>query len=162
MNLTPEQLVEAKIAVMERIHAACLTVRCMPTDGPRGCYSTWPLYRLEWWDEGNEVSKLTAADITARFIEAPKFYPTAKQIDDCLPALSLMDGLPRFSRVVVSMRAHQRWYDLHGGWRAVGEKLKCSHKTARLAHDRVISHALLQHLSRNSFANPKHPAALAA
>jgi hypothetical protein len=157
--LTPEQLAAAKAEMCVRIHAACLTVRTLPADGPRGFYSTWPLYRHTWWDEGNEVSRLTAADITARFISPPRFYPTPKQIDDCLPALSLLDGLPRFARVVVSMRAHQKWYDLDGGWRSVGEKLNCAHKTARIAHDRAISHAFEAEILRSSQNSAKSLAA---
>jgi hypothetical protein len=132
-------------AVMERLHRACLTMACLPADGPRGFYSTWPRYKLTWWDPGNEDSKLSAADITRRFIAPPHFTPTPKEVDDCLPALALLDGLGWLHRRVLRLRAHQLWYGEHagadeeyahwrGGWRMIGAECGVSHEMARRLH----------------------------
>lgn len=131
-----------KAQLIERIHIACLTVQCLPGDGPKGTYTLWPAYRHTWWDEGNENSKLSAADITRRLITPPRFFPTPKQIDDCLPTLALFDGAPALWRRVVSARAHQDWYDLPGGWRAIGADCGLSHTNARKHYLRAISFAL--------------------
>lgn len=132
-------------AIMERLHVAALTAACLPADGPRGFYSTWPRYKHTWWDEGNEVSKLSAADITRRLIAPPRFYPTPRQIDDCLPALALLDGLTSNHHRCVRLRAHQLWYGEHaradedfahwrGGWRMIGAELGVSHTWAKRLH----------------------------
>lgn len=135
-------LATLKADVINRLHAACLTVQCLSDDGPRPPYTLWPAYRHTWWDEGNENSKLSAADITRRLISAPRFFPSGKQIDDCLPALALLDGGRPIWRRIVSARAHQLWYDLEGGWRAIGADCGLSHTKARMGYLRAISHAL--------------------
>lgn len=121
-------------AVETRLHAACLTVACLPPDGPRGFYSTWPAYRLEWWDAGNEASQLSDADIARRLLTPPRFSPSPRQVDDCLPTLALLDGVTRLERRVVASRAVQLWNDLDGGWRAVGRACGVSHTSARRMH----------------------------
>lgn len=155
-------LVASKAALIERLHTACLTVQCLPNDGPKGTYTLWPRYRHTWWDEGNENSKLSAADITRRLIAPPKFYADAKQIDDCLPALALLDGVPSLWRRIVSARAHQLWYDAPGGWRAIGADCGVSHKTARVSYLRAISHAFDNWAKRASAVRPSaRPSGLA-
>lgn len=134
-------LAEAKADLIDRLHTACLTIQSLPGDGPKGTYTLWPSYRHTWWDEGNENSKLSAADITRRLIRAPRFYATAKQIDACLPTLALLDGCDPSWRRIVSARAHQLWYDAPGGWRAIGADCGCSHKTARINYLKAISYA---------------------
>lgn len=135
-------LVALKAEVINRLHTACLTVQCLPDDGPRGVYTLWPAYRHTWWDEGNEASKLSAADITRRLISAPRFCPTARQIDECLPTLALLDGGRPIWRRILSARAHQLWYDIPGGWRAIGADCGINHVKAQREHLRAISHAL--------------------
>lgn len=134
-------LADAKADLIDRLHTACLTVQCMPSDGPKGTYTLWPSYRHTWWDEGNENSKLSAADITRRLIQAPRFYATAKQIDACLPTLALLDGCDPNWRRIVSARAHQLWYDIPGGWRAIGADCGVAHKTARVHYLKAVSYA---------------------
>ena len=144
---------EQFLAHQLRIHRACLTVLTLPPAGPRGTYSLWPAYRHSWWDEGNEVSKLTAADITRRFIAAPRFVPTAREIDDCLPTLALMNGTPKRWKAVVRWRAVQLWYGKHisaddedfahlrGGWRGIARLTRCSHTTAQNNHRDAMLYA---------------------
>ena len=92
-------------------------------------------------------SRRTDAAITAKLISPPRFHPTSLQVDDCLPALALLDGVPPPWRRIVSARAHQEWCDWPGGWRAIGADCGCSHKTARLNHFRAMRHALHMALS---------------
>lgn len=151
---SPSAFVTAELAAMvDRLHAAALTVECLPADGPKGTYSLWPRYRLTWWDPGNEDSKLSGEDITRRLIAPPRFMPTARQIDDCLPALALMEGATKDQWRVVSMRAHQLWYGIHaaadedfahwrGGWRRIGQCIGISHEKARGLHSDAIRQAL--------------------
>lgn len=134
-------------AVTDRIHAACLTVCVLPSDGPRGFFSTWPAYRLDWWDEGNEASKLSDSDIARRLLKPPRFVASPKQIDDCLPALRLLDGLSRTERRVIASRASQLWNDADGGWRAVGRTAGVSHTTARRLHWGAMVLALARSVS---------------
>lgn len=142
-TLAQPDLVAFKAEIISRLHTACLTIQALPGDGPKGPYTLWPLYRHTWWDEGNEASKLSAADITRRLIAPPQFYPTAKQIDDCLPALALLDGVEPIQRRVVSARAHQLWYDIPGGWRAIAADCGVSnHVKAQRLYLRAISHAV--------------------
>jgi hypothetical protein len=140
-------LVALKAEIINRLHAAALTIQALPGDGPKGPYTLWPAYRHTWWDEGNEASKLSAADITRRLIEAPRFYPTPKQIDDCLPTLALLDGGEPIWRRIVSARAHQLWYDEPGGWRGIAAACNVNNpvKALRL-YSRAISYALKTHL----------------
>lgn len=149
---------DALDAVTQRLHDACLTVACLPPDGPRGFFSTWPAYRLEWWDEGNEASKLSDADIARRLLKPPRFTPTPRQVDDCLPALALLDGVTRTERRVVAARAVQLWNDLDGGWRAVGRACGVSHTAARRLH----WSAMLLALARSTPAVAAPPQARAA
>lgn len=118
-------------AIEARLHRACLTLECLPGDGPRGVYSLWPRYKLTFYDAEEAGSYRGDAVITSRFIRPPGFAPTPAEVDDCLPALALMDGLSNTHRLVVRLRAHQEWYGLHagseedyahwrGGWRAIG------------------------------------------
>lgn len=141
-------------AIIDRIHTACLTVTTLPPDGPKGPYSLWPSYRHSWWDEGNEISKLSAADITRRLISPPEFVATPRQIDDCLPALALLDGEEALTRRVVALRALQLWYGKHaaadderwahlrGGWRGIGDLVGLAHKNARRRHREAMLRAL--------------------
>ena len=135
-------LAAVKAELISRLHIAALTIQALPGDGPKGPYTLWPAYRHTWWDEGNEASKLSAADITRRLITPPRFFPTARQIDDCLPTLALLDGGRPIWRRIVSARAHQEWYDLPGGWRAIGADCGITHDRARKGYLRAVSHAL--------------------
>ena len=121
-------------AITDRIHTACLTIACLPGDGPRTTFSTWPAYRHDWWDWGNEASRLSDEDIARRLLKPPRFTPTPRQVDDALPALALLDGVDRTTRLVVAARAAQLWYDLDGGWRAIGRAAGTSHEAARRKH----------------------------
>lgn len=140
-----DEVTAALEAVTERLHTACLTMAVLDGDGPRGYYSTWPRYKLTWWDPGNEDSKLSAADITRRLIAPPGFSPTPKQVDDALPALMLIEGLTRKHHLTLRLRAHQLWYGEHaaadepyafwrGGWRMIGVCCGVSHEKARRLH----------------------------
>jgi hypothetical protein len=149
--------VEALNAIMERVHIAALTIEAHPGDGPKGFFTTWPAYRHIWWDEGNELSKRSDADIARRFLAPPRFYPTARQIDDCLPALALLDGFAPSSgasagqaRRIINRRAHQLWYGEHGGWLAIGADCGVSHTTARKIHWSAMVYALDASLKRSA------------
>lgn len=155
---------DAMIALIDRVHRAALTVATLPPAGPKGLYTLWPAYRLDWWDEGNEVSKLTSADITRRLISPPQFIPTPREIDDCLPALSLLNGVGKLPRRIIRSRAIQIWYGEHvaadderyahlrGGWRAVGAMSRCSHTTARKIHYAAMCYALNRQVSGADFS----------
>lgn len=139
-------------ALIERLHRACLTESCMPSDGPKGHARTWSAgkswaaTRSEWWDDGNESSKLSDGDIVRRFIAPPQFSPTPQEVDDWLPALALLDGPElRASRPVIRLRAFQEWYGQHaaaderyahwrGGWRMIGDHIGRSYEWARQKH----------------------------
>lgn len=150
---------DALAALIERIHTACLTVECMPPDGPDGYFSTWPRYKLTWWDAEEHGSHRTDAAVTAGLIRAPQFAPTPRQVSDCLPALTLLDGVPSRWRRVVSARAHQDWYGWPGGWRAIGADCSCSHKTARLWYICAINHAYRNHTGKRRNALIRQPQA---
>lgn len=155
-------------AMQARLHRACLTIAALPGDGPKGMFSTWPRYKLEWFDAEDWGSHRTDASVTARLIAPPRFYPTPAEIDDCLPALMLLDREPatgrqtrafRLGRTTLMLRAHQLWYGeyakaderfayLQGGWRMIGEAFNVSHITAKAAHDKAIRHAIDVNLSR--------------
>jgi hypothetical protein len=121
-------------AMAQRIRSACLTLRSLPGDGPRGYFNAWPVYRAEWWDAGAEISKRSDADIARRFLAIPRFKATAAQIDDCLPALRLLDGVTAAEREVLTMEAVASWYSLAGGWRRIGRACGMSHTHARRLH----------------------------
>lgn len=139
-------------AMLERLHAACLTMAVLSGDGPKGYPSGgsmsrmgWAEMRREWWDAGNEASMISPADITRRLIAPPNFFPTPKQVDDALPALELLHGLTRKHHFVLRLRAHQLWYGEHayadepmafwrGGWRMIGQCAGISHEKARTMH----------------------------
>lgn len=136
-------------ALTERLHTACLTVQTFPPDGPRGFYSLWPRYKLDWWDAEDFGSQRTDEAVTRRLIAPPGFVPTPTQVDDCLPALALLDGLPRLNKRAVSLRAHQLWYGKHaaadeayahwrGGWRMIGKALGVHMEIARRAHWKAV------------------------
>lgn len=140
-------------AMQHRLHRACLTIACLPDDGPKGYFSTWPRYKLEWWDAEEWGSNRTDSAVTARLISPPRFAPTGAEVDDCLPALSLLDGLPGLYRRVLMLRAHQLWYGLHagpdeahaiwrGGWRMIGETCGISHWRARAIHRKTVRAAI--------------------
>jgi hypothetical protein len=133
-------------AMTDRIHTACLTVASLPGDGPRTAYTAWPAYRHDWWDWGNEASRLSDNDIARRLLAPPRFTPTPKQVDDCLPALRLLDGVDRTTRLVVSTRAVQLWYAPHRGWRDIGRAAGCSHESARRKHWAAMVSALSRHI----------------
>ena len=133
-------------AFIDRMHDACLTMVSLPPDGPRRMYSTWPAYRLEWWDAEIAGSKRQDESITKGLIAAPRFFPTARQIDDCLPMLALMDGVERRDRRIVAMRAVQLWYAPHdaGSWRRIGASVGLSHEGARKIHYRTMRSAFMR------------------
>lgn len=150
-------MTEALGAVIERVHIAALTVAALLGDGPRGFFSTWPAYRHTWWDEGNEISKRSDADIARRLIAPPRFFPTPRQIDDCLPTLALLDGFAPSTgdsaakaRRIISKRAHQAWYGENGGWRAIGADCGVSHTAARKIHWSAMVYALERSLDRSA------------
>lgn len=149
------------LAMMERLHTAALTAACLPADGPKGFFSTWPRYKLEWWDAEDWGDQRTDQAVTARLISPPRFAATPRQIDDCLPALALLNGLQRLNRRVIQLRAHQLWYGDHaaadeayahwrGGWRMIGRQCGVSHEKARSAHRDAVVHALLQANERSA------------
>jgi len=140
-------------AMERRLHDACLTIAALPGDGPKSFFSTWPRYKLEWWDAEEWGSHRTDAAVTARLISPARFTPTPAQVDDCLPALALLDGQPRLHRRVLMLRAQQQWYGQHaaadeayahwrGGWRMIGEQLGISHWLARASHRKTIRAAI--------------------
>lgn len=152
-------------ALTARLHRACLTVAALPADGPKGFYSLWPRYKLTWWDAEDFGSHRTDAAVTRRLIAPPRFAPTPKEIDDCLPALQLLEGLPRLHRRVLMLRAHQLWYGEHaaadeeyahwrGGWRMIGRACGVSHEKARRAHWEAIRHAYERNLQLSVGAKP--------
>jgi len=145
--------VDALSDVESRLHTACLTDAVQKGDGPRGFFSTWPAYRHTWWDSGNELSKLTEADIARRLISAPRFVPTGRQIDECLPTLALMDGIPSAERDVVYLRAHQLWYGFRGGWRRIGRDLGVSHSVAISRHYNITLYAFERSLRRSQMCS---------
>lgn len=144
---------EALLAMRDRLHTAALTAACLPADGPKGPYTLWPRYKLTWWDPGNEDSKLSGADITRRLIAPPRFVPSPKEVDACLPTLALLEGLSPLHHKAIRLRAHQLWYGEHvaaddpdyahwrGGWRAIGKMCGVSYETARSYHMDAVSHA---------------------
>lgn len=140
-------------AMQHRLHRACLTIACLPGDGPKSFFSTWPRYKLDWWDAEEWGSHRTDGAVTARLISPPRFTPTPAEVDDCLPALSLLNEAPRLGRIVLMLRAHQDWYGTHaraderyahwrGGWRMIGESCGISDNTARHAHRDAIRGAI--------------------
>lgn len=140
-------------AMQHRLHRACLTIACLPGDGPKAFFSTWPRYKLDWYDAEEWGSQRTDAAVTARLIAPPAFTPTPAEIDDCLPALALLDGAPKLHRQVLMLRAHQDWFGTHakaderyahwrGGWRAIGEALGVSHWLARAIHRKTVREAI--------------------
>jgi hypothetical protein len=149
-------------AMQARLHRACLTIAALPSDGPKGFFSTWPRYKLDWWDAEDWGSQRTDRAVTQRLISPPRFSPTPAEVDDCLPALSLLDAEPssprqarKFAlyRRVLALRAHQLWYGEHagaderyahwrGGWRMIGETCGVSHITARHAHREAVNRAI--------------------
>lgn len=155
-------LAAQKAALIDRIHYACLTIASDVAPAPRGYFSTWPAYRLDWYDL--EIMGSTRSDeaITRGLISAPKFVPTAKQIDDALPALALLDGISKRHRKVVRLRALQLWYGMHidaddedfaqwrGGWRGIGKLAGVSHTTARAFHAQAMSYAFERLLHRDT------------
>lgn len=152
MNVALNAAADELSAMMERLHAACLTMAVLSGDGPKGFPSgtsmsrlSWAEMQREWWDAGNEASMLSPTDITRRLIAPPNFYPTPKQVDDALPALELLKGLSRKHYFVLRLRAHQEWYGHHaaadepmafwrGGWRMIGQCAGVSHEKARTLH----------------------------
>lgn len=142
--------IEALARFADRIHTACLTAGTFPEAGPRGFFSTWPAYRLEFWDAEEEGRTRQQKELVERFISAPRFVPTPKQIDDCLPALELLNGAPKIGRAAVSARAFFNWYRFDGGWRLIGDRLGISHTSARTFHNNAIIYAY-----RRSF-QPQH------
>lgn len=151
--MTPDELARKKAALIERLHIACLTIASDTKPAPRGFFSTWPAYRLEFYDL--EIMGSTRSDeaVTKGLISAPKFYPTAKQIDDALPALALLDGSEKRQKTAVRLRALQLWYGKHidadddefahwrGGWRGIGRLMRTSHTSAQAFHAQAISYA---------------------
>lgn len=131
-------VVPAVQSIMHRIHTACLTVACLPNDGPRAYVSAWPAYSHEWWDWGNEASQLSDCDIARRFLRPSPFTPSPHQVDDCLPALALLDGCDRQTRIIIAARASQLWSWPDRGWRDVARVAKCSHESARQKHWRAM------------------------
>ncbi|HWA22311.1 MAG TPA: hypothetical protein VG735_07955 [Caulobacterales bacterium] len=124
---------------IDRMHAACLTVNCLPGDGPKGFFSTWPAYRHTWWDWGNEVSMRSDADIARRLLTPPDFTPTPRQVTECLPLLALLNGVERETRMIIAMRAKQEWWmasglPAFGGWRAIASVVGKSDWTCRNYH----------------------------
>lgn len=155
------ELVEQKAALMDRIHTACLTVSTFDRAGPRGFFSTWPAYKLDWYDIEEFGAVRMPEAVVKRLIAPPRFYPTAKQIDDALPALQLLDGgADRRQRKIIRLRAFQLWYGEHvdaddeefahwrGGWRAIGALAGCSHTSARTLHAQAMSYAFERFLER--------------
>lgn len=150
MNDAAQQLLD----MIDRIHTACLTVGTLPPGGPRGFFSTWPAYKLDWYDAEEFGFQRTDESITKRLIQPPRFFATPKQIDDCLPALALLNGVTPLERRCVRYRATQLWYGEHvdasdeafahlrGGWRAIGRLARCSHTTARNSHKSAMLYAL--------------------
>lgn len=129
------------LALMDRLHTACLTVACLPADGPKGLYSLWPRYKLVWWDAEEHGAYRTDAAITAGLIAPPPFTPTPAQVDDCLPALALLDGLPSLNRRILSMRAHQLWAGRES-WRRIARHVGLSHPQKALRiHKDTVEHA---------------------
>lgn len=140
-------------ALTERIHRACLTVAHDRAVGPRGFFSTWPAYRLDWWDAEDFGDQRTDEAITKRLIRPPRFVASAKEIDDALPALQLLAGLEKRHWQVVALKALQGWYGVHltvddpafgvlgRGWRGIGRELNCSHTTAINLHRDAMAHA---------------------
>lgn len=155
-------MVTTKGELTQRLHTACLTLSCMAADGPSAFFSTWPRFRLEWYDAEELGSHRTDAAVTKGLIAPPLFTPTPKQVDDCLPALSLLDETPWIMKRIVMLRAHQIWYGRHaapddedhakwrGGWRAIGAMCKRSYEGCRIIHAQAITHAFERFLKTNS------------
>lgn len=139
--------IDALAVFAERIHTACLTVGTFPKAGPRAFFSTWPAYRLEFWDAEEEGRTRQQKEMVERFISAPRFAPTAKQIDDCLPALALLNGATALGRAAITARAFYNWYRFDGGWRLIGDRLGISHTSARTFHNQAINYAYLRSLT---------------
>jgi hypothetical protein len=168
--MTDEELVALKAQTIERVHLACLTINTLPSGGPRGFFTTWPLFKLDWYDLEEFGAERMPEAVATRFIQPPRFVATAKQIDDCLVALSLLDGFQsngtiggdvRLARRVIRHRAAQLWYGQHvkageafehyrGGWRGIGRLSRCSHTTARKIHAAAMHYAFERQIERNS------------
>ncbi len=160
----PANIAADLAALTERLHRACLTVQCLPADGPKSFFSTWPRYKLDWYDAEEWGSYRTDEALTQGLIAPPRFAPTPAEVDDCLPALALLNGLPWLCRRVVSLRAHQLWYGTHaradeayaywrGGWSMVARAAGLDHhEKAKRAHWRAVRTAY----ERNQ--NPSHDA----
>lgn len=165
-NELPDQLG----AIVERVHRACLTVGTLPKDGPRGLYTTWPLFKLDWFDAEEFGAERMPSAVAERLIQPARFAASPREIDDCLPALALLDGYTppphiggdvRLARRVIAFRAHQLWYGEHakaderyshyrGGWRGIGARFRCSATTARNIHFDAMTYALRKSLERNT------------
>lgn len=152
--------VERLVAIERRIRIACLTVSSWQATKPRGFFSTWPAYALEHFDAEIEGSQRSDEAITRGLVRAAKFFPTAKQIDDALPALELLNGLDKRTLRIVRLRALQSWYGTHieadddefahwrGGWRGIGRLAGCSHTLAQRKYERAMTYALERDLER--------------
>lgn len=150
------------LQVTARIHRACLTVgAAFRTPKPRGYFSTWPTYVLDFYDAEDWGAHRTDEAITRRLIQPPRFVPTAREVDDALPALGLLNGFQppptiggsiQLAFRVIRLRALQEWYGEHrgadesgahwrGGWRAIGALAKCSRETSRKIHHAAMVYA---------------------
>lgn len=148
-----KELTAQKAELIDRLHTACLTVASDVAPAPRGYFSTWPAYRLDFYDLEILGSTRSDESVTAGLIRAPRFYPTAKQIDDALPALALLEGSTKKQKTAVRLRALQGWYGKHieadddefamwrGGWRGIAKLMRTTHTTAQAFHAQAISYA---------------------
>lgn len=156
------ELTAQKAALIDRLHTACLTIASDVAPAPRGYFSTWPAYRLDFYDWETMGDTRSDESVTRGLISAPRFFPNAKQIDDALPALRLLDGSPKRQKTALRLRALQGWYGKHiraddeefahwrGGWRGIGRLMRCTHTTAQTLHAQAVSYAFSRLLDPTS------------
>jgi hypothetical protein len=145
----------ARVRIERIVHEAMLTMRMAEARdaAPQG-RSCWPAYVYERDDYGNRqaVEELRAL--------VPPWRPTGRHIDemdwvwiDCYGQWpnprSGKNGLERWQRILLEIRAWQTTCGLRGGWRHIAEAIrsrpgnpKFTHEWARIEHRRLIDIAV--------------------
>lgn len=124
----------AMAALEQRIHRAMLTMGKLAGDGPYSNGTFWPAYVVEFADRVDQEKERDAP--------RPRFRPTGADVDDMLPALSLLEGLRVEYFQLVRYKAHDDFH-LDGGavWTDLGEAFGRSDNWARESYSRAMTQA---------------------
>lgn len=128
---------QVKARLVRRLHDAMLLLTVLDAHNPGGRGSGWPDYVHDFAD------KVAQSEIEQEG-QPKRFDPSRAQIDDFLPAMSLLNGLRPVYHRVVFLRALGEFL---GGrvdgfsWASIGERHGKSSEWARLAYDSVMVQA---------------------